>query len=68
MSPETTRISGSAAVAAVDEAITVSPMDSRRTERGVEQVIDLVAKFGLDGIGTVGRLFDVERDDSSMMW
>jgi hypothetical protein len=54
-------------VTAIDEWVTIWWVDSRRAQRFIEQLIDLVAKLGLNGIDTGGGLRDVERDDGPVM-
>jgi len=55
------------AVATVNEWVTMGRVDFRQAQRLIEQFIDLVAKLGLNRIGTGGGLLDVERDDGPVM-
>jgi len=58
---------GQHAVAPVDEPVAVTPLDASGAQRRVEQLVHRAAELGLDGIGTAGRLLDVERDDGPVM-
>ena len=51
------------AVAAVGEPVTMAPVDARRAQRLIEQLVDRAAQFGLDRIGAAGGLLDVDGDD-----
>jgi len=55
------------AVATVNEWVTMRRVDFRQAQRLIEQLINLVAKLGLNRIGTGGGLLDVERDDGPVM-
>ena len=58
---------GQDAVAPVDEAVPVAPLDASGAQRRVEQLVHRAAELGLDGIGAARRLLDVERDDGPVM-
>jgi hypothetical protein len=54
------------AVAPVAEPVPVAGLDTRRTQRRVEQVVYGRAEFGLDRVGAAGGILDVERDDGPL--
>jgi hypothetical protein len=54
---------GEEAVAAVSEPVAMAPVDARRAQRLVEQLVERAAEFGLDRIGAAGGLLDVDGDD-----
>jgi len=51
------------AIAAVDEPVAATGMDSRRAQRCVEQLIEHGPQFSLHPIGAAGGPLDVQRDD-----
>lgn len=51
---------GKKPVAAVYETVTVTPMDTCRTQCLIEQIVQSAAEFSFDGVWATGGLFDVD--------
>src|SRR5579863_7896897 len=54
-------------IAPVGEPVTMALVDPRRAQRSIEQLIELGAQLGLNGIGTGSGTLYVDRDDSPVM-